>query len=135
MGFEGRKVLKLKFEESELDGLEVVTRWPTIEQVLATQDKKEALGEDAGSMDTLRIVAEAFCDVLIGWNLENDGAPVEKTADALLSQDYDLAQMIIHTWEGETFKVRGDLGKGSSSGEPSLEESIPMVALLPSQAS
>ena len=135
MGFEGRKVLKLKFEDSELDGLEVVTRWPTIEQVLATQDKKEALDEDASSMDTLRIVAEAFCEVLIGWNLENDGQEVPHTADALLAQDYDLAQAIIHTWEGATFKVAAPLDEGSSSGEPSLEASIPMVALLPSQAS
>jgi len=135
MGFEGRKVLKLKFEDSELDGLEVVTRWPTIEQVLATQRRQEALGEDANSMDTLRIVAEAMCSVLIGWNLENDGEPVEKTAEALLSQDYDLCQAIIHTWEGATFKVAAPLDEGSSSGEPFLEASIPMVALLPSQAS
>jgi hypothetical protein len=135
MGFEGRKVLKLKFEDSDLDGLEVVTRWPTIEQVLATQERREALGEDAAGLDVLRVVAEAFFGVLIGWNLENDGQEVPHTVDALLAQDYDLAQAIIHTWEDATFKVNRNLGEGSSSGEPSLEASIPMVALSPSLAS
>ena len=135
MGFEGRKVLKLKFEDSDLDGLEVVTRFPTIDQVLATQKRQEALGEDAAPLDTLRVVAEAFCSVLVGWNLENDGAEVPHTVDALLAQDYDLTQAIIHAWEDATFKVDRNLDDGSSSGEPSPEASIPMVALLPSQAS
>jgi hypothetical protein len=135
MGFEGRKVLKLKFEDSDLDGLEVVTRYPTIEQVMAVQDEQEALGEDAAPLDVLRVIAELLCDVLVSWNLENDGTEVLHTADALLAQDYDLVQAIVSAWEENTFKVARPLPDGSSAGEPFQEASIPMVALLPSQAS
>ena len=132
MGFEGKKVLKLHFEDSDLEGLEVVTRFPTIEQVSSVAD---ATDEDAKTSETLRAMAELLCSTLIGWNLENDGVEVPKTADALLSQDFDVAKGIIRAWEDAAFKVPAKLGKDLSSGEPSLEESIPMVALLPSQAS
>ena len=135
MGFEGKKVIKLRFEDSDLAGLEVVTRMPTVAQVMAISDAKDALGEDAAPLEYLRPVAEGLISVLVDWNLENDGEPVPHTADALLAQDYDVCQGIIHAWEENTFKVSVPLDEGSSSGEPSPEASIPMVALLPSQAS
>lgn len=131
MGFEGKKVLKLKFEDPDLAGLEVVTRRPSIEQVLQMED----VGDGAAPLEMMRPVAELLCALLVGWNLENDGVAVPATADALLAQDFDVAQAIIKAWEENALKVAGPLEPSSSGGEPSVVASLPMEPLSPSLAS
>ena len=136
MGFEGRKVLKLKFDDPEFEGLEVLIRRPTIEQALAVADAQDALGEDASHAEKLRPVAELLCSLLIGWNLENDGQQVGHTADALLAQDAPVVTAIISAWEEHAMgRVSGPLVESSNDGEPSLVASLPMEPLSENQAS
>jgi len=135
MGYEGKKVLKLNFTDPQYEGLEVVVRKPIMEQVLSVADGQEGVGEDADKMETLRPLAELLCSLLVGWNLENDGEPVPHTAEALLAQDFDVAQAIIKAWEDNAMGVSVPLEKASSDGERSLVASIPMETLSPSLAS
>ena len=133
MGYEGKKTLKLKFADPELDGLEVVTRRPTVEQGLAMAKRAEELGDDENA--TIRAVSELLCLCLIGWNLENDGTEVPHTADALLEQDSYVVTSIIRAFEENAITVAAPLEPTSSDGEPSAVESLPMVPLSPSLAS
>lgn len=134
MGFEGKKVLKLKFADPEYADLEVVVRRPTMEQVIAVGSRREEL-QSASEMEVLKPLAELMCSLLIGWNLENEGEPVPHTATALLAQDFDVAQTILKAWEDHAIGVSAPLEQGSSGGEPSLVASIPMATLPASQAS
>lgn len=134
MGFEGKKVLTLQFDDPDLDGLEVVTRCPSIEQVLAKQVEAEKFDED-DTVASTRLAAELFCDSLIGWNLENDGVEVPHTAEALLEQDIDVAQSILEAFEQHAFKVSPGKERSSSDGPPSVAASLPMEPLSESLAS
>lgn len=133
MGFEGRKLLKLTFEAEELAGLEVEVRRPTVDQVLAASDRGDELGGD--EKGGLRAQAELFCELLVSWNLENDGVPVPHTAGDLLAQDQVVTLEIINAWQDSALRLSGPLVKRSTAGEPSVAASIPMETLSESRAS
>lgn len=130
MGFEGKKIIRLRFE-GDLEGLEVTTRCPTIEQVMDVAENTP----DDDAKAALRATATLLCDVLIEWNLENDGEPVPHTAEDLLDQDMDVAQAIVKAWEDAAIKVSPNLRRRSSDGSPLAVASIPMEPLSPSLAS
>jgi hypothetical protein len=139
MGFEGRKTLKLNFDDPDLAGLEVVTRRPSLEQVLAVgKAADKAAAKDDGDDSAVSAMADLFIETLIGWNLENDGEPVPHNAKALMNQDQPVAQAIIEAWEENAIKstrVPAPLATSSNVGEPSLAASLPMEPLPQSQAS
>jgi len=137
MGFEGKKVLNLTFADPQYAELEVAVRRPTIDQVIAMSERRDLIREAAETSELALIepLAELFCSLLVGWNLENDGEPVPHDAKALLAQDFDVTQTILKAWEDNAITVSAPLEQGSSGGEPSLAASIPMETLSASRAS
>lgn len=132
MGFEGKTILKLTFDDPALAGLEVSARRPTMDQMIDLDEKRDAMDSDRGRV---RAVAELFCELLIDWNLTNEGEPVAHIADELLAQDYSVSQSIIRAWENNSFEVAGPLEPSSSGGATSVVASIPMETLSESRAS
>jgi hypothetical protein len=123
-------VYNLVFDD--LDGLEVKAHGTSIGQV----KKFLTFGEDASTGQTMELF-DAFAKALISWNLEDDdGVPVPATAKGIDGfPDSRLMSTIVNTWMDAVSGVDDELGKDSSSGKPSLEESIPMEPLSPSLAS
>jgi hypothetical protein len=79
-----------------------------------------------------------FVDHLTSWNLEDeDGKPLPTTMDAVKTVDKDLISALNTAWINELIGVHdaSPLPETSTSGEPSLVESVPMEALSESLAS
>jgi hypothetical protein len=123
MGFKHQaKVYRLVFDDPALAGLEVRARSLSIGE----------LRDDDTS------VLEAFAKALDSWNLEDEGGePLPPTLETLESYpDIDFINALSAAWLNAVAGVDDELGKGSDSGRPSLEESaIPMEPLSPSLAS
>ena len=129
MGYQAT-VYNLVFDD--LDGLEVKAHGTSVGQVR----RFVTFGEEASFAETLEMF-DAFAKALISWNLEDDaGEPVPATVQGIEEfPDSVLMSKIVNTWVRTVSGVDDELGKGSSSGGPSLEESIPMEPLSPSLAS
>lgn len=83
---------------------------------------------------------DLFVEHLLGWNLQNrgeDGQEVDVPADAggVRSQDLTFVLQLMTLWTERIYQVPAPLGQSSTSGPPSLEESIPMEASSPSPPS
>lgn len=86
-------------------------------------------GLDAKNLDDEQImpVVEILSKKMARWNLtEDDGTPVPTDAETLAEEDFGMIMDIIDGWQQAVTGVSRDLGKGSNSGEPFPEESIPM---------
>jgi len=134
MGFDGKKTLHLTFvDDPDLKGLEVTVRRPSFGQVLKATKRSEELGDDDAA--TTRATAELLCELLVEWNLEEDGKPVPHDVDALYDLDYSVVKAIISAWEENTFRVSGPKEPSSDDGPQSVVASIPMEPLSESRAS
>lgn len=135
-------------EGEELHGLEIEARSVSIGEYFRVQRLIQQFynppdeWQDAEYEANADELLAAFASVLVTWNLEeplDEGltAKVPATLAGVRSQDIDLVANVIVQWHqvlsGVHDKEGGDLGKDSTSGEPFAEESIPMVALSPSQ--
>lgn len=128
MGFV-RSTLLLKFDDPELDGLEVRSRRLSAGALLTISrlrnrdwatDGAEAVEELAGQLVT----------ALTGWNLEDDNeVPVELTARNLADVDYKMLFAISDALLDASAGVSPPLSSPSNGGEPSVEASIPMEPL------
>lgn len=128
-----RNIYKLRFEGAEYEGLEVRAKSVALGQFMDMmkladlKSKKSLTEEDRAAIDSL---FERFAKVLVSWNLEDDDdKPVPTTKEGLYSLDFEFALLIILAWMDAVAGVSGPLGKPSSNGSPSLEESIPMETL------
>lgn len=73
---------------------------------------------------------------LVSWNLtDRDGAPVPTTVEGMWSQEWRLMRPIIWAWYRALIEVPAPLPQPSGDGEQSVEESMPMEVLSPSQPS
>lgn len=154
MGYRRQKVYVLEFEDAEFEGLEVRARGATVGGMLslidmaAKLDRGNVSASDVREIDTLfRALAgcpsdciqvhpdlpeEHFTNRILSWNLEDEGGqPIEPSYKALLGQDFDFSSTLAMTWMDAVIGIPGELGKGSSSGGPSPEVSIPMESLSP----
>lgn len=139
MGFRiKRKVFRLHFKDSDLEGLEVLARSLNTGQFLEMEQAKaeRAEGGKRGKGGTERML-ELFAEQLVSWNAEDeDGVPVPATMEGIRSQDLDLSLKIIDAWTDAIAGVGAPLPETSSAGQPSaLEASIPMVSTSESLAS
>lgn len=138
MGFKvKRKVFRLKFKDSELDGLEVLARSLNTGQFLEMESAKieRAEGGKVAEGATQRML-ELLAGALESWNAEDeDGVPIPATMDGIRSQDLDFSMTIINAWTDAIAGVSAPLPETSSGGQPSLEASIPMDVPSPSLAS
>src|SRR5690348_6784001 len=125
MGYQ-RPILRLKFEDPEMAGLEVMCRRPSVKKV----------EEYSKSDRNLEVQVGIIAECLISWNLEDEnGDPVPTSAESLLDQDQPFLIALLDAWMGQAIKVSGPLGSDSPSGEPSPEVSIPMEPLSPNPLS
>jgi hypothetical protein len=121
-----RKGFCLKFAEGEYEGMEVICRSISIGQLLEF-DTTDSKGQ--------RMV-QLFGEALISWNLEEeDGTPIPATPEGLSTLEPGIVRVIVEAWSDQIAGVNRPLLEGSSSGETSLAQSIPMEPLSTSQAS
>lgn len=140
-GFRRRTYL-LKFgPDSGFDGLEVRMRGMSVDTLARLAQladlKGRADGEfEAADLGRLEPMWEAVAGALIEWNvLDDDGAPVPVTLDAVRSEDLSMLFAIVDAWQTQVAGVSGPLGRRSPGGGPSAAPPIPMEALPESQAS
>lgn len=126
------KIYKLHFEDAEMDGLVVRVHGLSTGQyidLMGMKEEAEGGGESSGLFQFL-------ADRLIEWNIETeDGTPVPANLDGIREQDMPFTMAIINAWTTAMADVPAPLEQPSTSGESSLEVSIPMDVLSPSLAS
>jgi hypothetical protein len=133
MGFK-RKVttFPLDFTGSDFEGLEVICRRPSLAAMAFAAEHQGIEMTPAVFKDLL----QHFADGLVSWNLEDDDdQPVPATFEVLVDLDDEFLAGLFDAWYPAITGVPAPLGDGSSSGDPSLEESIQMEPLSASQAS
>lgn len=119
MGYQ-RPVLKLKFDDPEMTGFEMVVKRPGFGRLEQVIDKDRDLD----------IQIEVLSECIISWNLEDDkGNPVPTTLEGLKSQDQPFLLAIVTAWLKQAITVSDDLGKDSPSGDALPEVPIPMEPL------
>lgn len=139
MGYQ-RATLKLQFDDPELAGFEVKSRRPSIEQLLDLMDLAQVREQGVTSPEfrqTIRKLCGTVTDLIIDWNLEEPSADpdapavkVPVTVEAIVGLDYELLTELIFAIGNGTKGVSAPLDQPSSSGDPSLEASLPMAPVL-----
>lgn len=130
MGFKYGKRYRLTFDDPDLEGLQVMCRGASVEDLTAIEAaSKLPMGEAVMTM------IDRFVAAVVSWNIENDEAPLLPTREALLAQDADLVMAMVMAWADAVAGVAGPLGQRSTDGEPSQEASLPMEPLSPSPPS
>lgn len=158
MGYRRAKpIYVLKFDDPELEGLEVRAKGASIGQLMKLMDlARFASGEKFQISDTRELdgLFELFASKLISWNLEDeDGTPVtfepqmikdppdttkfrletdaEAKARVLRDQDMEFALDLVLAWIGAVIGVSAPLDQPSTDGTPLEVASIPMETLSP----
>lgn len=127
-----RKIYRLQFEDAEMDGLEVRMRGLSTGQYLDLVGLKQEAegGGEAGEL--FGFMAERMVD----WNVtEEDGTPVPADLEGIRAQDMAFSMAIVNAWTTAMAGVPAPLEQPSTSGESSLEASIPMEVLSSSLVS
>ena len=122
MGFRHQaKTFLLTFDDPELQGLEV---------------RCSSLSIGELNDDDIKLF-ESFANHLISWNLEDEnGDPIPTTLKAIEDYpDIDFVTSMANAWMNAVIGIDDELGKGSPSGEPFPEGSLPMEPLSSSLAS
>lgn len=138
MGYEHqRKVFKLLFADTEMEGLEVQVHSTSMGAILemAELDNINSLKMTKEDMAKLRQVFEILSSNMVSWNLEEAGSPVGTSIDDLLAQDPEFIFSIIKAWTRAMTQVEVPLAKPSNDGGQFQEQSIPMESLSLSQVS
>ena len=127
------KLLRLRFEGTQLDGLEATVRPVPVGLVFDVAEMAELSDPTTGTdTDTsgAKATAEmfrAFADSLVEWNYETpDGVPIPPTLEGLRSLDIDEAKDLIQAWMQAAAGVSGPLEQNSTDGRPSGVVSLPM---------
>jgi hypothetical protein len=116
-----RKTIVLRFEDDDFAGVEIRAYPTSMGRALELVDEAGAARRGAGLTEVSRLIDE-FAQALQSWNLDN----VPATREGLLSLDIPDVMTILLTWFDSMIAITGDLGKGSTSGTPFPEVSIPM---------
>jgi hypothetical protein len=138
MGYEAkRKIFKLVFADTEMEGLEVTVRSTSMGNILqmAELDEMNPLALTKEDVDKIRKLFAILAGAMLSWNLEEDGVPVPATLESILAQEPEFVMTIIKSWTRAMTQASGPLAQPSLDGERSLEASIPMETLSQSQAS
>lgn len=125
MGFPATTTYKLVFDDPALDGLVVKVKSVSIRA-----------RDEYNKLETDEAIVDWFPQVLVEWNLEDDGGPVPLTADGIRSIDFDVFNAIIDAWRNaKRVRPPAPLEQPSNDGDATLEASMPMATLPPSLAS
>ena len=123
MGYKPKKkIYDLKFDDPEMDGLEVKLRGLNTGQMLMADAARAE-----GSEELIRGLLELYAQQLVAWNIEgDDGEILPLTLESVLGLDLDFNMQVIDAWKEAVAGVAAPLESDSPSGELSLEASIPM---------
>jgi hypothetical protein len=129
MGYQ-RSTLKLKFEDPEMDGLEVSVRRLSVKDAIDVTKLVRKIAENKDDGEALEALAYVLSRTLISWNVEDeDGKPIPTTLEGVKSIDPELIREISDATRNAQTGVSRPLSQPSSDGEPSPELSIPMETL------
>lgn len=120
------KIYRLQFEDQDL---EVRVKSVSLGKIFAVADQADRARAGAGLAEIMGLI-ELFVSRLHSWNLVDEkDQDIPITTDGFLSVDTDDALLILVSWyEAMTGRIEERLGKASTSGPASLEQSIPMEA-------
>jgi hypothetical protein len=119
------RIINLRFEDTEYDGLVVRARSVSTGEFFAFQDLAEHADRRS---DSARDLIALFATVVIDWNLEDPvtGEPMPVSDQVLLDQDLDFVMDLVITWMDAVAGVTRPLGRASTGGRSSPEASLPM---------
>ena len=143
MGYKPKRTLyRLTFEDPDLEGLEVVTRRPSVDGLLRfveLYEQVQGLDEESFKPEDIKLLTslfERFVKVLVEWNVEDDDdQPVPRTVEGLQGLELDFTMQIIESWITGMFQAPPPLPGASEPGSVPPEASLPMEALSPSPVS
>lgn len=129
MGFKKEpKAYKLKFEGSELDGLEVIAKSLNVGQFMRVTELLQQTDDIKEANANMNEIFKIFVAALISWNLEDeDGKAVPKTVEGIKSQENGFVLEIINAWMNAVAEVNPNLEKKSNLSESMA--SLPMETL------
>ena len=140
-----RRLYKLDFDGTDLEGLEVTTRGASMGEIIAMMETADDLGDlaeldenaDAGKVAAqMREMVSPFARKLVAWNLlDDDDAPVAASLDGLLTQDLDFVIRLITAYGTAMTQAPPPLPASSASGATSPEELTALAALSSSPGS
>src|SRR6266705_2766064 len=132
MGFTPpRKQYRLKFQDSDLEGLEVLMNSASLGDIMALQSMDTGDTTPENLEKLLSILERA----MVSWNVEIDGEPVPATLAGFEKMDISFVMAIISSWTEAISGVAPPLPGSSPSGETYQEVSLPMEPLSPNQGS
>ena len=138
MGFKATRTYRLAFADPEYEGLEVVCRSMSVNDMLDMAALAQGVDETnlAASMAQVRRLFEMFASSLKSWNIEDDDdTPVPATYDGVMSQDLSVMLKVVMSYIEATASVPPPLAQESSGGARLAEGSIPMETLSVSRLS
>lgn len=138
MGFTPKRtIIKLKFEDADLEGLEVRAYSVPLGQFLNMTEMADL--DEADLMKNVRVMGDllaGFGAALVSWNVQHeDGTPVPSDLDGLRGQEFPFVLRIVRAWLDAMGSVAGPLAPGSPAGAPSVAPQMPMEPLSASRAS
>lgn len=124
-----KKLLVLRFEDPDYEGVEIKVRTVSMGRALELTGEADAARAGKG-LDDFNELLNEFIGKLESWNIEDDDdQPLPATREGFLSLDLPDVVHIILSWFDAMLSIDTDLGKDSTSGLPSPEVSIPMETL------
>lgn len=117
-----KKIYDLKFDDPDMEGLEVKLRGLNTGQMLEADAARADGGEEA-----IRSLLTLYAEQLVEWNVEDDeGEILPTTLESVLAQELDFNMKVVDAWQAAVNGVSAPLDSASPDGAPSLEASIPM---------
>jgi hypothetical protein len=128
-----RRKYRLKFEDEELAGLEVVMGSLSIGEFTELTSSISG-GATAETADGVTSLLEKFAGKIASWNLEDDdGQPVPATFDGVKTQELDFIMAIVTAWMDAIAGV-DPTSRASANGTGTFPEvSLPMEPLSASR--
>jgi hypothetical protein len=146
-----RKVFRITFEGTDLDGLVIRARSLPVGRLLELITMSGKVEQGATELDGDQLGAvtglfDGFAEALVSWNLEEpvyddqgeetgESVQVPTTTAGMLSQDLDVVMRIVMSWLEAASGAAAPLGAGSNGGGTSPAPSIPMASPSPSPPS
>jgi hypothetical protein len=108
---------RLEFEDQYEGAVVVVRTNVPMALIIEAQDVSDStdIGTFAGSF---------IEHVLLDWNLENDGVPVEQTTDGFKSLPFDFVTKVLEAWSTAVATIPDPLSPKSESGNTSEKDQL-----------
>ncbi len=124
------KSFRLKFEDGELEGLEVRAKSCSTGDFFEIAKIADSFDPKDRDFEEVRKLFGMFANCLISWNIEGDDGPIRPDVDGLLSLDLDLVLSILTAWMDAVAGVTGPKEKNSNGGnDPKAVLNLPQESL------